>query len=505
MGAVFLCQPAKNGGHFLAGALLHPMLTNNLFILTIEKNTGGFSPPRKEQTFMLKLRDGRSVYRALFTLAIPISLQNLITFAVGFADNLMVGTLRNTAISAVYMGTQVQTFLTMMINGLSGAMLILIAQYWGKRDLTSIRRIAAIALRAGLFIGLLLTIASLFFTRPILYLLTPDQAVVEAAVPYLQITGCSCLFFSLSQILIAMLRGVENARVGMCISALALMINITLNYVFIFGLDGVVPAMGITGAAIATLISRIFEAVAAVWYVLRREEVLRWRFSHLFVPCGVLVRDFVRYGGPVMAGDLVWSINTFCQSMVVGRLMDEAIAAASIMNQMNNLMYVWISGLSASVGIITGMLVGGGETEKIRPYAKLVQRMFLLVGLFSCGVILLLRGPFISLYNITPGAQTIAYQLMGLLSVTIIGTCYQAACLAGLVKAGGDTSFVFKNDTIFVFGVVLPSSFLALFLGAPAWVVMACLKCDQILKCIVAVIKINRFNWMKNVTRQTAA
>ena len=338
-----------------------------------------------------------------------------------------------------------------------------------------------------------------------MYLLTPDQAVVEAAVPYLQITGCSCLFFSLSQILIAMLRGVENARVGMCISALALMINITLNYVFIFGLDGVVPAMGITGAAIATLISRIFEAVAAVWYVLRREEVLRWRFSHLFVPCGVLVRDFVRYGGPVMAGDLVWSINTFCQSMVVGRLMDEAIAAASIMNQMNNLMYVWISGLSASVGIITGMLVGGGETEKIRPYAKLVQRMFLLVGLFSCGVILLLRGPFISLYNITPGAQTIAYQLMGLLSVTIIGTCYQAACLAGLVKAGGDTSFVFKNDTIFVFGVVLPSSFLALFLGAPAWVVMACLKCDQILKCIVAVIKINRFNWMKNVTRQTAA
>ena len=263
----------------MAGALLHPMLTNNLFKLTIEKNTGGFSPPRKEQTFMLKLRDGRSVYRALFTLAIPISLQNLITFAVGFADNLMVGTLRNTAISAVYMGTQVQTFLTMMINGLSGAMLILIAQYWGKRDLTSIRRIAAIALRAGLFIGLLLTIASLFFTRPILYLLTPDQAVVEAAVPYLQITGCSCLFFSLSQILIAMLRGVENARVGMCISALALMINITLNYVFIFGLDGVVPAMGITGAAIATLISRIFEAVAAVWYVLRREEVLRWRFS----------------------------------------------------------------------------------------------------------------------------------------------------------------------------------------------------------------------------------
>ena len=157
---------------------------------------------------MLKMPDGRSVYRAMFSLAIPISLQNLITFAVNFADNLMVGTLRDTAISAVYMGTQVQTFLSMMINGLSAAMLILIAQYWGKRDLDSIRRIASIAMRAGLTIGLLLTVASVGFARPILQLLTPDQAVVQAAIPYLQITGFSCLFFALSQITIAMMRGV---------------------------------------------------------------------------------------------------------------------------------------------------------------------------------------------------------------------------------------------------------------------------------------------------------
>ena len=459
---------------------------------------------RKERFVMLKMPDGRSVYRAMFSLAIPISLQNLITFAVNFADNLMVGTLRDTAISAVYMGTQVQTFLSMMINGLSAAMLILIAQYWGKRDLDSIRRIASIAMRAGLTIGLLLTVASVGFARPILQLLTPDQAVVQAAIPYLQITGFSCLFFAVSQITIAMMRGVENARVGMYISAFALLVNVTLNYVFIFGL-GPLPAMGVNGAAIATLISRVFEAAAAVWYMLRCEKVLCWRFSCLFMKCGVLVRDFVRYGGPVMAGDLVWSINTFCQSMIIGRLMKEAITAASIMNQMNNLVFIWISGLSAAVGILTGILVGAGETEKIRPYARLVQLTFLAVGVCSCGVILLLKGPFLSLYNITPASQTIADQMMTLLSVTFIGTCYQASGLAGLVKAGGDTSFVFKNDTLFVFLVVLPSGFAALTLGAPAWVVMACLKCDQILKCIVAVVKINRFNWMKNVTRPSHA
>ena len=109
-----------------------------------------------------------------------------------------------------------------------------------------------------------------------------------------------------------------------------------------------------------------------------------------------------------------------------------------------------------------------------------------------------------SLYAVSPAAVAQAQTFINVLSVTIVGTCYQAACLFGLVKSGGDISFVFKNDAIFVFLVVLPSAIVATVLGAPAWVVFACLKCDQILKCIVAVVKINSFNWMKNLTRDSS-
>ena len=93
---------------------------------------------------------------------------------------------------------------------------------------------------------------------------------------------------------------------------------------------------------------------------------------------------------------------------------------------------------------------------------------------------------------------------MTVLSVTIIGTCYEACCLGSLVKAGGDTAFVFKNDTIFVFLVVLPSAFLASYLGAPLWVIFLCLKCDQLLKCIVAAVKVNRYRWIKEITKDPA-
>lgn len=139
----------------------------------------------------------------------------------------------------------------------------------------------------------------------------------------------------------------------------------------------------------------------------------------------------------------------------------------------------------------------------MKEYARTVQILFLGMGLITGAFIALIKNPFISLYtDISPEAVSYARQFITVLSVTMIGTCYQAAGLFGLVKSGGDISFVFRNDTIFVFAVVLPSAIVSAYLGAPAWVVYACLKCDQILKCFVAVVKINRFNWMKDLTRQ---
>ena len=200
---------------------------------------------------------------------------------------------------------------------------------------------------------------------------------------------------------------------------------------------------------------------------------------------------------------MVWSANMMANSMILGRYSAGVIAATSITGMLHNLIYVWMNGLSSAVGILTGKTVGAGQYEKMKEYAKTVQVIFLIVGLLSGAAVFLARDGFISLYNASPEAQEYSRQFINVISVTIIGTCYQAACLFGLVKSGGDISFVFKNDTIFVFGVVIPSALIAMWLGAPPWVVFACLKCDQILKCFVAVVKINRFNWMKNLTRDT--
>ena len=446
----------------------------------------------------------RSFYRSLVTLAVPISLQNLVTFAVSFADNVMIGSLGDDAISGVYIGGQLQSVLQMFVGGIEGAILILAAQYWGKKDTQSIRKVVSIGIKFALAVGLLSSLVAVLFPQWVIRAFTTEPGVIQEGAAYVQIVGFTYLFFSVSQVMIAAMRSVETARIGLYISCMALVINVCLNYVFIFGHFGF-PAMGVRGAALATLVSRILEMCVGVGYVLFVDKKLRFGLKDLLHTDRQLLRDFIRYGLPVIGGQVVWAINSLANTKILGYYSAGVIAAASITGMLHNLVYVWMNGMSSAVGIITGKTVGAGQYEKMKEYSKTVQMIFLFVGLISGTAVFLARDGFISLYNASPEAQAYSRQFINVISVTIIGTCYQAACLFGLVKSGGDISFVFKNDTIFVFLVVIPSSLLAMWLGAPPWVVFACLKCDQILKCFVAIVKINRYNWMKNLTRDNTS
>ncbi len=451
---------------------------------------------------MIMTRD-KKFYKNLFLLALPIALQNLVTFSVNLADSVMVGSLGDAAVSGMYMGNQIQTLLQVFSGGIEGAILVLAAQYWGKRDTSAIRKIASVGIKLSLAVCLLLTTVCAVIPKPIISLFTKDAAVIKTGAEYLSIVCFSYIFFCITQALIASMRSVECARIGLYVSLASLFINIALNYILIFGKLGA-PALGVRGAAIATLIARICECAIIVFYVFFVDKKLGFKFADILKHDHSLFRDFIKYGLPIIAGQLVWAANMLGGAAIMGRQTAEGVVAAmSIANTLNNLAYVVMNGMAGAVGIITGKTIGAGQEEKMREYAKTVQVLFLALGLLTGGAAQLIKRPFISLYAVSAAAVAEASRFINVLSVTLIGTCYQAACLFGLVKSGGDITFVFKNDFIFVFLVVLPSAIVATIVGAPAWVVFACLKSDQILKCLVAVVKINSFNWMKNLTRNS--
>lgn len=450
------------------------------------------------------IRD-KEFYKRLFLLALPLAGQSILTFSVNLADNIMVGQLGDTAISGVYMANQWNNLLQKFVQGFCTASLVIATQYWGRQDTDSIKTISAMTAKFCLTAGLVFFLMAFVFPEWLLGMYTTEAEVIKESTRYLRIVCFSYLFYCVTEVLMASMRCVETVGIGLYTSISTLCINVVLNYLLIFGKFGM-PKMGIQGAAVATLVARMVETAIMVYYVKVKDKKLGLKLADILRHSRVLLKDYIRYGIPIFAGSAMWGINMTVQSSIIGRLGESAISAVSISNNMFEITSVAMYGVSSATGIIIGKTVGSGDYELVKKYAKTLQLVFIGMGIGTSILMYSSHWLIPVLYpTITAETATVVYQLICVLTVMVLGTAYQVSCLTGIVRAGGCTHFVFVNDTIFIWCVLIPSGLLAAFVfDAPAWVVFACLKCDQILKCIVAVVKVNRFKWIKNITRDSA-
>ena len=331
---------------------------------------------------------------------------------------------------------------------------------------------------------------------------TDETQVITEGARYIRILSFTYIPFCITNVLIAAMRCVETVKIGTKVAFCALFINVFFNWVLIFGKLSF-PALGIRGAAFATLISRLAELAIMIVYVFVIDKKLKMRVSDFFKRDKALLRQFISYGLPVIFGDLLWGINLVTQAVIVGHLGTVSIAAVSIANNIFSIVSVGLYGVRDGSAIIIGKTVGAGDNDRVKLYAKTLQVVYVMLGVVTSILITLTKLLIPYLYS-GMDAQTIelAKNLITVLSVTVLGTAYQMASLTGIVRAGGETKFVLINDLIFVWLVVIPSAAIAAFVfSAPTWIVFACLKCDQIIKCAVAAVKVNRFNWIKNLTK----
>lgn len=448
---------------------------------------------------MQMVRD-KGFYKRLLLLAAPLALQNIITYSVSLADNIMVGRLGELALSGAYVGNQLQNVLHMLVMGLSAALLVLGSQFWGKRETDKVQSIVGIALKFGFGAGLLLLAATLITPAGILRLFTDDTAVMTEAMKYLVIIRFTYVFFCVTQVLVASMRCVETVRIGMFLSLMTFVVNVTLNWILIFGNLGA-PALGIRGAAIATLAARVLETLVMVLYVRFADHKLRLRFRRLMRTETELLKRFFRYGLPVILGDIFWGINLAMQGAIMGRLGATALASVSIANVVFSMMSVAVYGTAGATAIIIGQTVGSGDHSRLRSYVQTLQVLFVGIGLISGAAIYGSRLLIPLIYDLEPATLAMVRSFLTVLSILIVGTAYQMSSLTGIVRAGGATHFVLINDLIHIWGFVIPAAALAAFVfSASPVVVFTLLKSDQILKCIVAFIKVNRYRWIKNLT-----
>ena len=444
-------------------------------------------------------------YKTLFMLAGPLIVQNMLSVSVGFADNIMVGQLGERAVAGVLVALQVQNILAMLVLGISASLALLAAQYWGKRDVESVKAVVAIGIKIALSVGLIVSIVVIAFPHMVLRIFTDDLYVIAEGVLYIRIVAFSYVFFCITQSLMASMRCVEVVRIAMVVALSTLVISVALNYVLIFGNFGF-PALGIRGAAISTLVARVIEAFIMIVYVRFIDKRLKIRFLELIKTDRQLLADFFRYGLPVMMGDVLWGIAGTAQIVILGRMGEAALAANSISQVMFQVTTVVVWGVSGASAIIIGKTVGSGDYDMVKQYARTLQIIFLCLAISTSGLVLGLRDVFISFYDFSYDTQIIARQFMTIIGISLLGTAYHAPCFTGIIRAGGDTKFVLIVDAICAWILVLPAAALAAFVfGAPPWVVFLCLRSDQFYKWIIAIIKTNRYKWIMNLTREKVA
>lgn len=445
----------------------------------------------------------KSLYRMFFTIAAITALQDLVAYGVNLSDSLMLGNYSEPALAAVAQCVHIQYLLIMLSAGCGEGVVIFAAQYWGKGNILAIRKISAIGVRVSIYLSLALFIICFFFTRPVLSFLAGDAAVVEAGIIYLKIVSFSYVIFAIRSVLLTTLRSVETVSIGLYLSIATLVVNVCLNYVMIFGKFGF-PELGVAGAAIATLVARLLEFGFLMFYVKRIDRKIKIQVKDWMQHDPVLTRDYVKYATPLIASLGLWGVAMFLQAAILGHMGQAAITASGISNTVFSVVTVFGFGMTRSASVVAGKTIGEGRFEDVKQYAVTLQIVFCIVALITGALLYAVSGLIVDLYSIAPESRAMSLLFMQILSVTVIGTLYQSPVLGGLIRGAGNTRFTFMVDNSFMFLFTLPASFLSAYVfGWPPAVTFILLKADQVLKCFVAVTAVNRFRWIRVLTRDT--
>ncbi len=444
--------------------------------------------------------DARTFYRALFVLVGPIALQNLITAAVSSADVIMLGYVGQTAIAAASLAGQVQFVLMLFFTGMSSGLIMLTAQYWGKKDTESIETLAGIALRLSCTTGLIFTAAAFFFPRGLMRIFTNDEALIAAGADYLRIVSFSYFLLSVSQIFQAVLKSIERVKLVTALAASALVLNIFLNAVFIFGLFGV-PKSGIKGVALATTIARILELALTVGVSLRVKSI-HLTPAVIFRRNKLLFRDFAHYSLPALGNEFIWGAAFSMYSVIMGHLGEDIVAANSVVNVARNLASVLCFGMAYGGAILIGKEMGAGNLETAKKDASRLCRSTIAAGVLG-GVLLLLFRPLVfKIAVLTPQATQFLSIMIYINACSIVGAAINTVIICGIFRAGGDAKFGFILDTICMWGVSVPLGLLCAFVfKLPPIIVYLILYLDEFEKMPVVVHHYLSGTWAKNITR----
>ncbi len=434
-----------------------------------------------------------------YAIYIPLVLQNIITLSVNLADNIMLGAYSETALAGVAAVNQIQFVYQQLIMALGDGLVIFGSQYWGKGEVQPIKKIAASAMYGAVVFAAVLFVLVSLFPQQTVSIFTTDSRIIREGEIYLGIIRFTYLFFAVTQLLLAAVRSTETVKIASCLSILTFCINCGINYILIFGHFGA-PQLGVQGAAIGTLIARMTESAAMLFYIWKKEQKLKIRFRDFLKFDWDILGKYYRLTAPMLVVQGLWGLNTALQTVILGHMTAAAIAANSAASTLFLMVKSASVGAASAAAVIIGKATGTGDLAKVREYSGRLQKRFVMIGVISGVFLYFLRIPVLGLYDLSPETMEMANTFLIILSVVCVGMSYQMPTNNGIIRGGGNALFVVRMDLISIWGIVLPLSFVMAFVvkASPA-VVVCCLNADQIFKCVPAYLESHYGNWIRRL------
>lgn len=444
----------------------------------------------------------KAFFKMAVTIAMPIMVQNLISTLVGSADTIMLGYVSQNAMAASSLANQLQLILSMAFFGLTAGASVLTAQYWGKKDYTTIERVMGLAMRIAMSIVLLFFVAAFCFPSAVMRCFTTEKPIIEEGSRYLRIISFSYLFMGFSQIYLAVQRSIERVLLPTVTYVVSLTLNVAINAIFIFGLFGL-PRLGLVGVALGTVTARFVECIICIVHSMR-SKIVRFRLRYLFAKAGVLVKDFLKLSIPSLINDVAWSTAFSMFSVIIGHLGSDAVAANAVAIMALNIGAVVTRGFANATTIIIGKTLGENHIAGAKIYARRMVWLTSIFGLLGGLVIIGIRPIILSLYadKLTETALSYLSAMLYMQSYHLWGEGMNTCWICGCFRGGGDSRFGMILDTTFMWCVAVPLMALAAFvLKLPVTGVYFVMCLDEFEKMLPCYLHYRRFSWLKNITR----
>ena len=444
----------------------------------------------------------KNFYKQVCLLIIPMALQNLINVGVQAADVFMLGRVGEKVLSGASLAGQIQFIMTLILFGTTSGATVLTAQSWGKKDTRTIEKILGMGMLIGIGGALAFALAAELIPETLLRIYTNDPEVIAEGAKYLRIVALSYVIMAATQVYLYIMRSIERVVIATVVYGASLIVNIIVNAVLIFGLMGF-PKMGIEGAAIGTLISRILGLMIVIWYAKFRNKVVRFHLSDMWNIDKVLLKDFLFYATPVILNELVWGMGSSANTAVIGHLGSAAVAANSVVQVVRELSTVVVFGVSNATAIYLGKTIGERQYELAKAYGRRFAVLSVITGFIAAGIILV-SAPAVSRFmTLSPEAKSYLMFMFFVMSYFALCQAINTTLVVGVFRSGGDTRFGLRLDatTMWCCSILL-GAIAAFVFRASVPVVYVLLMSDEVIKVPITVKRFLGYKWIKNVTRE---